>query len=90
MRSNVLIKVEINQVSFFVSVASHIPYLFHLVTLLVSVGPATIRASIHGLLINVIQSLCTCSYITFTGKLSFDSTLLRLYRLFYCKSWLPR
>ena len=50
-------------------VASHIPYLFHLVTLLVSTGPPTIRASIHGLVINIIQSLCTCSCIKFSGEL---------------------
>lgn len=50
------------------TVASHIPYLFHLVTLLVSTGPPTIRASIHGLVINIIQSLCTCSCIKFSGE----------------------
>lgn len=49
-------------------VASHIPYLFHLVTLLVSTGPPTIRASIHGLVINIIQSLCTCSCIKFSDE----------------------
>ncbi|KAJ7378700.1 Neurofibromin 1 [Desmophyllum pertusum] len=49
-------------------VASHIPYLFHLVTLLVSTGPPTIRASIHGLVINIIQSLCTCSSIKFSDE----------------------
>ena len=52
----------------FFPVASHIPYLFHLVTLLVSTGPPTIRASIHGLVINIIQSLCTCSCIKFSGE----------------------
>ncbi|XP_048582480.1 neurofibromin-like isoform X2 [Nematostella vectensis] len=56
-------------------VASHIPYLFHLVTLLVSTGPPTIRASIHGLLINVIHSLCTCTYIKFSEE---TLTLLRM------------
>ncbi|XP_020613799.1 neurofibromin-like [Orbicella faveolata] len=49
-------------------VASHIPYLFHLVTLLVSTGPPTIRASIHGLVINIIHSLCTCSCIKFSDE----------------------
>ena len=55
---------------FFFSVASHIPYLFHLVSLLVSTGPPTIRASIHGLVINIIQSLCTCTCIKFSGESS--------------------
>ena len=55
---------------FFFSVASHIPYLLHLVSLLVSTGPPTIRASIHGLVINIIQSLCTCTCIKFSGESS--------------------
>lgn len=55
-------------ISLFFSVASHIPYLFHLVSLLVSTGPPTIRASIHGLVINIIQSLCTCTCIKFSGE----------------------
>ena len=55
---------------FFFAVASHIPYLFHLVSLLVSTGPPTIRASIHGLVINIIQSLCTCTCIKFSGESS--------------------
>ena len=57
-------------ISLFFSVASHIPYLFHLVSLLVSTGPPTIRASIHGLVINIIQSLCTCTCIKFSGESS--------------------
>ena len=61
---------------FFFSVASHIPYLFHLVSLLVSTGPPTIRASIHGLVINIIQSLCTCTCIKFSGESSW---------IWYCK-----
>ena len=60
----------LNENIFFFSVASHIPYLFHLVSLLVSTGPPTIRASIHGLVINIIQSLCTCTCIKFSGESS--------------------
>ena len=60
-------------ISLFFSVASHIPYLFHLVSLLVSTGPPTIRASIHGLVINIIQSLCTCTCIKFSGESSWIS-----------------
>lgn len=41
-------------------VVSHLPFLFHIVTLLVSTGPLMLRASVHGLVINIIHSLCTC------------------------------
>ncbi|XP_041348224.1 neurofibromin-like isoform X2 [Gigantopelta aegis] len=46
-------------------VASHLPFLFHIVTLLVSTGPLSLRASTHGLVINIIHSLCTCSQLHF-------------------------
>ncbi|CAF0862260.1 unnamed protein product [Didymodactylos carnosus] len=49
-------------------VASHLPFLFHIVTLLVSTGPLTLRASTHGLVINIIHSLCTCSQPTFSDE----------------------
>ena len=48
-------------------VASHLPYLFHIVTLLVHTGPISLRASIHGLVINLVHSLCTCTRPTFSG-----------------------
>lgn len=41
-------------------VVSHLAYLFHIVTLLVYTGPLMLRASVHGLVINIIHSLCTC------------------------------
>ena len=41
-------------------VVNHLAYLFHLVTLLVCTGPLMLRASVHGLVINIIHSLCTC------------------------------
>ncbi|XP_013381612.1 neurofibromin-like [Lingula anatina] len=44
-------------------VASHLPFLFHIVTLLVHTGPLSLRASTHGLVINIIHSLCTCSQL---------------------------
>ncbi|XP_052834126.1 neurofibromin isoform X3 [Octopus bimaculoides] len=47
-------------------VASHLPYLFHIVTLLVSTGPLSLRASTHGLVINIIHSLCTCPQLHFS------------------------
>ncbi|PAA61927.1 hypothetical protein BOX15_Mlig026750g1, partial [Macrostomum lignano] len=41
------------------NVACHLPLLFHVVTLLVCTGPLSLRASTHGLVINIIHSLCT-------------------------------
>lgn len=49
-------------------VAAHLPYLFHVVTFLVATGPLSLRASTHGLVINIIHSLCTCSQLHFSGK----------------------
>lgn len=49
-------------------VIEHLPYLFHAVTFLVHLGPINMRASVHGLVINVIHSLCTCSKPTFSGN----------------------
>ncbi|KAI8390971.1 uncharacterized protein BYT42DRAFT_508674 [Radiomyces spectabilis] len=40
-------------------VKSYVPEIFHIVTLVVGVGPTLIRASVHGLVVNMIQSLCT-------------------------------
>jgi len=50
-----------------VSVATHVPLLFHVVTLLVGTGPLSLQASTHGLVINIIHSLCTCSQLNFGG-----------------------
>jgi hypothetical protein len=44
-------------------VAVYLPELFYIVSLLVATGPHLIRASIHGLIVNLIQSLCTQSQI---------------------------
>ncbi|GBO23227.1 Neurofibromin, partial [Araneus ventricosus] len=69
-------------------VASHLPYLFHIVTLLVHTGPVSLRASIHGLVINVIHSLCTCTKPSFGEtqrilRLSLDEfSLPKFYLLF--------
>ena len=41
-------------------VVNHLAYLFHIVTLLVCTGPLMLCASVHGLVINIIHSLCTC------------------------------
>lgn len=40
-------------------VKSYVPEIFHVVSLVVGVGPTIIRASVHGLVVNMIQSLCT-------------------------------
>lgn len=56
-------------------VASHLPYLFHIVILIVHTGPMSLRASIHGLVINIIHSLCTCTKPSFSGE---TQRLLRL------------
>ncbi|CAF4824913.1 unnamed protein product, partial [Rotaria sp. Silwood2] len=45
-----------------------LPFLFHIVTLLVSTGPLTLRASTHGLVINILHSLCTCSQPQFSDE----------------------
>ncbi|XP_025089019.1 neurofibromin-like isoform X4 [Pomacea canaliculata] len=70
-------------------VASHLPFLFHIVTLLVSTGPLSLRASTHGLVINIIHSLCTCSQLHFAEstkqvlKLSLaEFSLPKFYQLF--------
>lgn len=51
-------------------VARHLPYLFHTVTFLVCSGSLSMRASTHGLVINIIHSLCTCTKPSFSGKQS--------------------
>lgn len=49
-------------------VINHLPYLFHIVTFLVGTGPLTLRASVHGLVINMIHSLCTCQRPQFSTE----------------------
>lgn len=49
-------------------VARHLPYLFHTVTFLVCSGSLSMRASTHGLVINIIHSLCTCTKPSFSGE----------------------
>ncbi|KAK2156732.1 hypothetical protein LSH36_206g01021 [Paralvinella palmiformis] len=65
-------------------VASHLPFLFHIVTLLVSTGPLSLRASTHGLVINIIHSLCTCS------QLSFGEDVMRMLKLSLTEFSLPK
>lgn len=60
-------------------VAAHLPYLFHVVTLLVATGPLSLRASTHGLVINIIHSLCTCSQLNFSGEDAQAHTCSHLY-----------
>ena len=70
-------------------VARHLPYLFHCVTFLVCTGPVSMRASTHGLVINIIHSLCTCTKPVFSEealrvlRLSLDEfSLPKFYQLF--------
>lgn len=63
-------------------VAAHLPYLFHVVTFLVATGPLSLRASTHGLVINIIHSLCTCSQLHFSGKFLEGNLILLLLMLF--------
>nr|CAD7452027.1 unnamed protein product [Timema tahoe] len=65
-------------------VARHLPYLFHVVTFLVCSGSLSMRASTHGLVINVIHSLCTCT------KPSFSEETQRVLRLSLDEFSLPK
>jgi len=65
-------------------VARHLPYLFHIVTFLVCTGPVSMRASTHGLVINLIHSLCTCT------KPAFSEEALRVLRLSLDEFSLPK
>ncbi|KAJ8986296.1 hypothetical protein NQ317_010008 [Molorchus minor] len=56
-------------------VVRHLPYLFHTVTFLVCSGSLSMRASTHGLVINIIHSLCTCTQPSFSEE---TQRLLRL------------
>ncbi|KAJ2943372.1 hypothetical protein O0L34_g12181 [Tuta absoluta] len=47
-------------------VARHLPYLFHTVTFLVCSGTVSMRAATHGLVVNIIHSLCTCTTPSFS------------------------
>lgn len=70
-------------------VGKHLPYLFHTVTFLVRSGSLSMRASTHGLVINIIHSLCTCSSPSFSEdtyrvlRMSLDEfSLPKFYLLF--------
>lgn len=65
-------------------VAKHLPYLFHTVTILVCSGSLSMRASTHGLVINIIHSLCTCT------KPSFSEETQRVLRLSLDEFSLPK
>ncbi|XP_060809014.1 neurofibromin [Amyelois transitella] len=70
-------------------VARHLPYLFHTVTFLVCSGTVSMRAATHGLVINIIHSLCTCNTPSFSEEtqrllmLSLDEFALpKFYQMF--------
>lgn len=70
-------------------VGKHLPYLFHTVTFLVCTGCLTMRACTHGLVINTIHSLCTCSSPSFSEdtyrilRMSLDEFSLPKYHLLF-------
>ncbi|XP_062578923.1 neurofibromin-like isoform X10 [Saccostrea cucullata] len=66
-------------------VASHLPFLFHIVTLLVCTGPLSLRASTHGLVINIIHSLCTCSQLS-----SINETTMKILKMSLAEFSLPK
>ncbi|CAG8509250.1 3861_t:CDS:10, partial [Acaulospora colombiana] len=41
----------------------YLPELFHIISLLIATGPPLIRASVHGLIVNLVQSLCTSQHL---------------------------
>ncbi|XP_061727749.1 neurofibromin [Cydia pomonella] len=70
-------------------VTRHLPYLFHTVTFLVCSGTVSMRAATHGLVINIIHSLCTCNSPSFSEEtqrvlmLSLDEFALpKFYQMF--------
>jgi len=70
-------------------VSKHLPDICHIVTLLVATGPASLRASIHGLVINSLQSILTCSDMVLSDKTQLlirtkleDLSLQKFYLLF--------
>lgn len=64
-------------------VARHLPYLFHAVTLLVCSGSLSMRASTHGLVINIIHSLCTCTMPQFTGIYLLNTNVTFIFVIFF-------
>ncbi len=66
-------------------VVRHLPYLFHIATFIVCTGPISMRASTHGLVINIIHSLCTCS-----KPVSLSDECKRLLRLSLDEFSLPK
>jgi hypothetical protein len=41
------------------NVKQYLPELFHIISLLAATGPSMIRSSVHGIVVNLVQSLCT-------------------------------
>nr|CAG8557750.1 86_t:CDS:10 [Entrophospora candida] len=51
-----------------IHIQNYLPELFQVISLLVSTGPPLIRASVHGLIVNLVQSLCTASPLDETNR----------------------
>lgn len=70
-------------------VVRHLPYLFHTATFLVCAGSINMRAATHGLIMNIIHSLCTCTKPRFSEevqkflRLSLDEFALPKYYVLF-------
>lgn len=70
-------------------VVRHLPYLFHTATILVCAGSINMRAATHGLIMNIIHSLCTCTEPRFSEdvqkflRLSLDEFALPKYYVLF-------
>lgn len=70
-------------------VIRHLPYLFHTATFLVCAGSLNMRAATHGLIMNIIHSLCTCTEPRFSEevqkflRLSLDEFALPKYYVLF-------
>ncbi|KAL1917866.1 uncharacterized protein VTP21DRAFT_3700 [Calcarisporiella thermophila] len=56
-------------------VQQHLPELIHIITMLACTGPLMLRSSIHGLLINVTQSLALASHLSDIQKMRLQVVL---------------
>ncbi len=59
----------IEYICMIVLVVTHLPYIFHCITVLAHCGANALRSSVHGIAVNVVHSLCTSSTPKFSGLL---------------------
>ena len=56
-------------------VEQYLPELFHIISLVVATGPTLIRCSVYGLLVNIVQSLCTAKTLKQQQLIALDMLL---------------